>query len=137
MELRAGGTFRDWLQQTVTSSLTDFLSSLANDLGDAIVGFINQVNFLMRTPENVTYRNDLVKQYATASQVPGRQIARGGGPYQRLQRHSVAVSGRDDAAAPEVLPRVVLAAIRCPFEPRLGARKPRRQTSGGAVGDHS
>jgi hypothetical protein len=34
-----------WLQQTVTTILTDFLQGLANDFGDAIVGFINQVNF--------------------------------------------------------------------------------------------
>src|SRR5947208_17137832 len=58
-----------WLQQTVTSILTDFLSGLANDFGEAIVGFINQVNFLTRTPESLSYNNDLVKQYATATPV--------------------------------------------------------------------
>ena len=58
-----------WLQQTITNILTDFLSGLANDFGDAIVGFINQVNFLTRTPENLSYNNDLVKQFATATQV--------------------------------------------------------------------
>src|SRR5579859_1797535 len=58
-----------WLQQTITSILTDFLSGLANDFGAAVVGFINQVNFLTRTPENLSYNNDLVKQFATATQV--------------------------------------------------------------------
>jgi hypothetical protein len=58
-----------WLQQTVTDILTDFVSGLANDFGGAIVGFLNQVNFLTRTPENLSYDNDLVKQYATATQV--------------------------------------------------------------------
>ena len=43
-----------WLQQTITNILTDFLSDLAKDLGDAIVGFINSVSFLTRTPENLS-----------------------------------------------------------------------------------
>ncbi|HEX9371737.1 MAG TPA: conjugal transfer protein TrbL family protein, partial [Roseiflexaceae bacterium] len=58
-----------WLQQTITNILTDFLSGLARDFGDAIIGFINDVNFLTRTPENLSYNNDLVKHYATATQV--------------------------------------------------------------------
>src|SRR5216683_73598 len=58
-----------WLQQTTTNILTDFLSGLAQDFGDAIVGFINNVNFLTRTPESLSYNNDLVKQFATATQV--------------------------------------------------------------------
>ncbi len=58
-----------WLQQTITNILTDFLSGLARDFGDAIIGFINDVNFLTRTPENLSYNNDLVKQYATATQL--------------------------------------------------------------------
>ena len=44
-----------WLQQTIQHILTDFLSGLANDFGDAIVGFINDVNFLTHTPENLSY----------------------------------------------------------------------------------
>ena len=63
------GDLGHWLQQTITNILTDFLSGLARDFGDAIVGFINDVNFLTRTPENLSYDNDLVKQYATATQV--------------------------------------------------------------------
>jgi len=58
-----------WLQQTITNILTDVLSGLAERFGEAIVGFINQVNFLTRTPENLSYDNDLVKQYTTATQV--------------------------------------------------------------------
>jgi hypothetical protein len=58
-----------WLQQTVTNILTDVLSGIVNDFGDAVVNFVNQVNFLTRTPENLSYDNDLVKQYATAAQV--------------------------------------------------------------------
>jgi len=63
------GDLGHWLQQTITNILTDFLSGLARDFGDAIVGFINDVNFLTRTPENLSYNNDLVKQYAIATQV--------------------------------------------------------------------
>jgi hypothetical protein len=58
-----------WLQQTVTSILADSLSGLANDFGEAIVGFINQVNFLTRTPENLSYNNDLVKQFQATIQL--------------------------------------------------------------------
>src|SRR6266851_412448 len=58
-----------WLQQTITSILTDLLSGMAHDFGDAVVGFINQVNFLTRTPEDLSYSNDLVRQYATATQL--------------------------------------------------------------------
>src|SRR6266571_3544219 len=100
-----------WLQQTVTSILTDFLSGVANDFGDAVVGFINQVNFLTRTPESLSYNNDLVKQYATATQV----LADG------LLAMVVLISGYNVmlrpylgatyAGALEVLPRLLLGAI--------------------------
>jgi len=100
-----------WLQQTVTGILTDFLSGLANDFGDAVVGFINQVNFLTRTPENLSYDNGLVKQYATATQV----LADG------LLAVVVLTSGYNIMLRPylgatyadvlEVLPRLLLGAI--------------------------
>jgi hypothetical protein len=100
-----------WLQQTVTKILTDFLSGLADDFGEAIVGFINQVNFITRTPENLSYNNDLIKQYATATQV----LADG------LLAVVVLVSGYNVMLRPylgatcagtrEVLPRLLLGAI--------------------------
>ncbi len=100
-----------WLQQTVTSILTDFLSGLANDFGEAIVGFINQVNFLTRTPENLSYNNDLVKQYATATQVLADGLLAvvvliGG--YNVMLRPYLSATY---AGALEVLPRLVLGAI--------------------------
>jgi hypothetical protein len=61
----------EWLQQTVTAVLTDVLTGIANDFGDAITGFLNQINFVTRTPENLSYNNDLVKQYASAMQLLG------------------------------------------------------------------
>src|SRR5712692_1214038 len=63
------GDLGHWLQQTITNILTDFLTGLATNFGDAIVGFINQVNFLTHTPENLSYNDDLVKQFVTATQV--------------------------------------------------------------------
>jgi len=63
------GDLGTWLQQTVQHILTDFLQGLATDVGDAVVGFLNDINFLTRTPENLSYNNDLVKQFATATQV--------------------------------------------------------------------
>src|SRR5216683_6069332 len=63
------GDLGHWLQQTITNILTDFLTGLLANFGDAIVGFINDVNFLTHTPENLSYNDDLVKQFVTATQV--------------------------------------------------------------------
>jgi len=100
-----------WLQQTTTNILTDFLSGLAQDFGDATVGFINNVNFLTRTPESLSYNNELVKQFATATQM----LADG------LLAVVVLVSGYNVmlrpymgatyAGALEFLPRLLLGAI--------------------------
>src|SRR6266568_4648092 len=100
-----------WLQQTVTSILTDFLSSLANDFGEAIVGFINQVNFLTRTPESLSYNNDLVKQYATATQVLADGLL---AVVVLISGYNVMLRpylGATYAGALEVLPRLLLGAI--------------------------
>jgi Conjugal transfer protein TrbL len=100
-----------WLQQTITSILTDFLSGVADDFGEAIVGFLNQVNFLTRTPENLSYSNDLVKQYASATQI----LANG------LLAVVVVITGYNVVLRPymgatyvgarEVLPRLLLGGI--------------------------
>jgi hypothetical protein len=45
------------------------LSNLASEFGDALVDFINDVNSLTRTPENLSYNHDLVRQFTTATQV--------------------------------------------------------------------
>jgi hypothetical protein len=63
------GDLGHWLQQTITNILTDFLTGLATNFGDAIVGFINQVNFLTHTPEDLSYKDDLVKQFVAATQL--------------------------------------------------------------------
>ena len=63
------GDLGTWLQQTIQNIVSDFLGGLAKDLGLAIVGLVNDVNFLTRTPENLSYNDDLVKQFATATQV--------------------------------------------------------------------
>jgi hypothetical protein len=100
-----------WLQQTVTSILTDFLSGLANDFGEAIVGFINQVNFLTRTPENLSYNNDLVKQFATATQVLADGLL---AVVVLISGYNVMLRpylGATYAGALEVLPRLLLGAI--------------------------
>ena len=89
------GDLGTWLQQTIQHILTDFLSGLAQDFGDAIVGFINDVNFLTRTPENLSYNDDLVKQFATATQVLANGLLAVVVAGQRLQRHAAAVHGLD------------------------------------------
>jgi hypothetical protein len=100
-----------WLQQTITTILTSFLQGLANDFGDAIVGFINQVNFLTRTPENLSYDNDLVKQFASAVQVLAdgllAVVVLVSGYNVMLRPHL----GATYAGAREFLPRLVLGGI--------------------------
>ncbi|MGI9149251.1 MAG: conjugal transfer protein TrbL family protein [Chloroflexota bacterium] len=63
------GDLGTWLQQTIQHIVSDFLSGLVKDFGNAIVGFINDINFLTHTPENLSYNDDLVKQFAMATQV--------------------------------------------------------------------
>src|ERR1051326_3158522 len=100
-----------WLQQTITSILTDFLGGLANDFGEAIVGFLNQVNFLTRTPENLSYGNDLVKQYAAATQVLANGML---AVVVLITGYNVVLQpymGATYVGAPEVLPRLLLGGI--------------------------
>src|SRR3989442_7675301 len=59
----------DWLHQAISDVLTAFLTTLAHTFGDAIVRFINDVNFITHTPENLSYNNALVRQFTTATQV--------------------------------------------------------------------
>jgi hypothetical protein len=100
-----------WLEQTITSILTDFLSGLANDFGVAVVGFINQVNLLTRTPENLSYDNELVRQYATATQVLADALL---AVVVLVSGYNVMLRpymGATYAGALEVLPRLLLGAI--------------------------
>src|ERR687885_413990 len=59
----------DWLHQAISDVLTAFLTTLAHTFGDAIVRFINDVNFITHTPENLSYNNALVRQFTTITQV--------------------------------------------------------------------
>jgi hypothetical protein len=59
----------DWLHQAITDVLTALLTTLAHTFGDAIVRFINDVNFITHTPENLSYNNALVRHFTTATQV--------------------------------------------------------------------
>ena len=49
----------DWLHQAISDVLTAFLTTMAHAFADAIVRFINDVNFITHTPENLTYTNAL------------------------------------------------------------------------------
>jgi hypothetical protein len=105
------GDLGTWLQQTVQHIVSDLLSGLAKDFGNAIIGFINDVNFLTRTPENLSYNDDLVKQFVSATQV----LADGllavvvlVGGYNVMLRPYM---GSTYAGALEFLPRLLLGAI--------------------------
>jgi hypothetical protein len=100
-----------WLQETITGVLTNLVSGLADDFGGAVVGFLNQVNFLTRTPENLTYNNDLVKQYVSATQALAdgllAVVVLVSGYNVMLRPHM----GATYVGARELLPRLLLGAI--------------------------
>src|SRR5260370_27950116 len=60
---------RTWLQDTVGQIMSSFVGGLVSGFGGAIAAFFNDVNFVARTPEKLSYNNDLVKQFGTAAQV--------------------------------------------------------------------
>jgi len=58
-----------WLRDLVPSINGDCLGGLITGLGNLVSSFFNDVNFITWTPESLTYRNTLVRQFAAASQV--------------------------------------------------------------------
>ena len=58
-----------WLRDLVPHIVSDFLSGLVGGLGNLVNAFFDDSNFFTRTPEALTYRNDLVRQFVAASQV--------------------------------------------------------------------
>jgi len=58
-----------WLRDLVPHIISDFLSGLMVGLGNLVNAFFGDINFFTRTPEALTYRNDLVRQFVAASQI--------------------------------------------------------------------
>jgi hypothetical protein len=61
-----------WLQDAVARIVTNVLGGLISGLGSvpgAVASFPNDTDFLLRTPEALSYRNDLVQQSATATRM--------------------------------------------------------------------
>jgi hypothetical protein len=56
-----------WLRDVVGQIVAGFLGGLIGGLGDAITAFPNDVDFVLRTPENLSFDNETVKQLAAAS----------------------------------------------------------------------
>ena len=100
-----------WLQQTITRIVTELLNGVLQDFVDAMVRFINDVNFLTHTPENLSYNNDLVRQFQTAVQVLADGLL---GVAVLVSGYNVMLRpylGLSSSGAREVLPRLVLGAI--------------------------
>ena len=100
-----------WLRDVVSHIVAGFLGGLISGIGGAITSFPNDIDFLLRTPEALSYRNDTVMQFATASQM----LANGllavitlVGGFNVLLRPYL---GSSYASALEVLPRLLLGAI--------------------------
>jgi Conjugal transfer protein TrbL len=72
--LCAAGDAGAWLQQTIQMVVAGFLSGLVTDLGNALVVFVNDINFLTRTPEELSYADQLVSQFASATQVVANSL---------------------------------------------------------------
>ena len=56
------------MRDVVSHIVAGFLGGLISGIGGAITSFPNDIDFLLRTPEALSYRNDTVMQFATASQ---------------------------------------------------------------------
>ena len=105
------GDLGTWLQQTITRIVTDLLNGVLQDFADAIVRFINDVNFLTHTPENLSYSNDLVRQFQTTVQVLADGLL---GVAVLVSGYNVMLRpymGLSSSGAREVLPRLLLGAI--------------------------
>jgi hypothetical protein len=105
------GDLGTWLQQTITRIVTDLLNGVLKDFVDAIVRFIDDINFLTRTPENLSYNNDLVKQLQTAIQVLADGLL---GVAVMVAGYNVMLQpymGSSASGAREALPRLLLGAI--------------------------
>jgi len=100
-----------WLRDVVNHIVAGFLGGLISGIGGAITTFPNDIDFLLRTPEALSYRNDMVVRFAAASQV----LANGllvvitlVGGFNVLLRPYL---GSSYASALEILPRLLLGAI--------------------------
>ena len=58
-----------WLRDVVSHIVAGLLGGLISGIGGAITSFPNDIDFLLRTPEALSYRNDTVMQFVTASQM--------------------------------------------------------------------
>jgi hypothetical protein len=100
-----------WLRDVVGQIVAGFLGGLISGIGGAIAAFPNDVDFLLRTPEKLSYQNDTVQQFAAAS----RALANGllavvalDGGFNVMFRPYLDSSY---ASALELLPRFLLGAI--------------------------
>lgn len=100
-----------WLRDVVGQIVAGFLGGLISGIGGAISSFPNDVDFLLRTPEKLSYDNDTIQQFARAS----RALANGllavvalVGGFNVMFRPYL---GSSYASALELLPRFLLGAI--------------------------
>src|SRR5262249_34389441 len=56
-----------WLRDVVGQIVAGFLGGLISGIGGAITSFPNDVDFLLRTPEKLSYDNSTIQQFANAS----------------------------------------------------------------------
>ena len=100
-----------WLRDVVGQIVAGFLGGLISGIGGAITAFPNDVDFLLRTPEKLSYDNNTIQQFAGAS----RALANGllavvalVGGFNVMFRPYL---GSSYASALELLPRFLLGAI--------------------------
>jgi hypothetical protein len=64
------GDLGQWLQEQVQTILATIVrDGITRPFGDFLVGILNSVNFITRTPEDLTFRNAQVQQFANATRV--------------------------------------------------------------------
>ncbi len=100
-----------WLRDVVGQIVASFLSGLITGIGGAIAALPNDTDFVLRTPEKLSYRNDLVQQFAGASQTLANgllAVVMLVGGFNVMLRPYL---GSSYARALELLPRLLLGAI--------------------------
>lgn len=100
-----------WLRDLVPQIVASFLGGLISGIGGAVAQVPNDINFITRTPEKLSYDNDLVKLFIRATQTLANgllAVVTLVGGFNIMFRPYV---GSSYAGALELAPRILLGAI--------------------------
>jgi hypothetical protein len=100
-----------WLSDEVNRIVAGFLSGLIGGIGSAFTALPNDVDFVLRTPEKLSYQNATIQQFAGATRTLANGVL---GVVVMVAGYNVIFRpylGSSYAGARELLPRLLLGAI--------------------------